>query len=296
MVHFQLPDNSVVAIGHGEIIGRAWTAAIQLDDPRISEAHAMVSLRGERLRLLALRGRFAVEGKPLTELDLTEGLAIELARDLTLTVAAIELPTEVMGIQGDGLARRVLPGVCSLVLEPRPTLVPKHHPRAAATLWSAASGWRLRVGQEPPEPLLVGQAFTVGGLTFQAIGISIEQAGLGATRVRGAVNRPMRLVAHYDSLHIHRPDQATLVLSGLSARMLSELVAYGAPAPWAVLAGELWPDETDRVLLRRKLDASLSRLRKKLRAARIRIDLVRADRGGNLELLLHEHDRAEDHS
>ena len=30
---------------HGDVIGRVWSAALQLDDGRVSEAHAMVSLR-----------------------------------------------------------------------------------------------------------------------------------------------------------------------------------------------------------------------------------------------------------
>ena len=41
-----------------------WSAALHLDDPRVSEAHAMVSIRGSELKLLALRGRFQIDGLP----------------------------------------------------------------------------------------------------------------------------------------------------------------------------------------------------------------------------------------
>ena len=54
-VSLQLPDGSIHELGHGDLIGRLWTAALHLDDGRISEAHAMISLRGSELHLLALR-------------------------------------------------------------------------------------------------------------------------------------------------------------------------------------------------------------------------------------------------
>ena len=75
---------------------------------------------------------------------------------------------------------------------------------------------------------------------------------------------------------------------------MSEVVAFDGPVPWEVLAKELWPGEDDRNLLRRKLDVNLSRLRKKLRDARIRPDLVRSDGFGHVELFLHDGDRVED--
>ena len=37
---------------------------LHVDDARVSEAHALVSLRGRELQLLALRGRFAVDSTP----------------------------------------------------------------------------------------------------------------------------------------------------------------------------------------------------------------------------------------
>jgi len=38
-----LPDDKAVELGHGDIIGRLWSAALSIPDPRVSEAHAMVS-------------------------------------------------------------------------------------------------------------------------------------------------------------------------------------------------------------------------------------------------------------
>ena len=36
-VSLQLPDGSIHELGHGDLIGRLWTAALHLDDGRISE-------------------------------------------------------------------------------------------------------------------------------------------------------------------------------------------------------------------------------------------------------------------
>ncbi len=63
-VRFQLPDGTQRDLYPGDIIGRLWSAALHVDDARVSEAHALVSLRGRELQLLALRGRFAVDSTP----------------------------------------------------------------------------------------------------------------------------------------------------------------------------------------------------------------------------------------
>jgi pSer/pThr/pTyr-binding forkhead associated (FHA) protein len=45
-VRLRLPDGSTTTLAPGDIIGRMASAALVLDDGRVSEAHAMVSLRG----------------------------------------------------------------------------------------------------------------------------------------------------------------------------------------------------------------------------------------------------------
>src|SRR5690606_9907840 len=71
-----------VDVPAGGFIGRSPFATLHLDDPRVSEAHALVSLRHGSLYLLALRRRFAVDGRPADELRLAEGQLIELAPEL----------------------------------------------------------------------------------------------------------------------------------------------------------------------------------------------------------------------
>ena len=292
---FRLPNGSTCELGHGDLIGRLPSAALHLDDARISEAHALVSLRGQDLKLLALRGRFAVDQKPVSEVVLRPGLSILIARDLELVVETVSLPKVVLGIRGEGMPQQVLAGTCSITMTPRPTLVPRYTGSAQAWIWSVGGNWRLRVGQGEATPLHMGDTFEVEGTGFEVVSVSLAQAGQIQTQALGAVGSTLRLIANYDTVHIHRDGEPVFALTGIAARIISELVACGAPVSWKAVAKEIWrnPDFEDHQL-RRKWDISLTRLRGKLKEARIRPNLVRSDRSGNVEIFLEEGDQVED--
>ena len=291
------PDGRRHHLGHGDFIGRLWTAALSIDDARISEAHAMVSLRGDQLKLLGLRGRFALDDRPLSELILAAGQRIALARGYVIEVVDVVLPGAVLAISAPGLSRRVLCGVCSLVLQPKPMLEPGHRPGAIARFWSRGPSWSVQVGESAPRRLQAGQLLQVGELQVQVQAVELAKAARSATRAAESVQAPLRVVARFDSVHLFRPGEPTLAIGGLPARILSELVAFAGPTNWAVVAGEVWrsrPEANQPQLLRRRWDVTMSRLRAKLRQARIRPDLIRSDGSGNVELLLHPGDSVED--
>jgi len=288
------PDGQLHHLGHGDILGRLWTAALTIDDARISEAHAMVSLRGDTLKLLGLRGRFAVKDKPVAEVELRPGLRFALARGLVIDVVDVILPDRVLVLWSEGFPRRILSGVCSLLVEPRVELVPGYRRSAAAHIWSSGDGWRVQVEREAPQVLDDGSHFTVAGRRWTTEAVALATASGSATRARDGVQAPMRIVAQFDTVHIHRAGEPTIALGGIPARIISELVAFGGPTNWQTVAGEVWRDISDRHQLRRKWDVNLSRLRSKLKAARVRTDLVRADGSGHFELLLHPGDQVVD--
>jgi len=301
LVTFVTADGTIVQLRSGEFIGRSWNAAWRLSDPRISEAHAMVSLRGSTLKLLALRGRFAIEDRPTNEVELYVGLAIWLTNDLRVEVAAITLPAEVLALEGDGLASHILSNVCSLRVDARTTLVPGLVPEADATLWHDGLGWVVRVSGEKDfatadsgapldRPLVAGDSFQVAGGTFRAVSVPLELAGHMTTVAVGSVQSPLTLILRYDNAQIHREGDGPLTFGGLSARILNELADVGQPLSWEALGKDIWPGEKDVSALRRKWDTSLARLRQKLRENRIRADLIRADGAGNFELLLYPGD------
>ncbi len=60
LARFLAPDGRSELLGPGDIIGRMPTATLTINDPHVSEAHALVSLRGSELKLPGLRGRSSV--------------------------------------------------------------------------------------------------------------------------------------------------------------------------------------------------------------------------------------------
>lgn len=105
---------------------------------------------------------------------------------------------------------------------------------------------------------------------------------------------PLRILARYDTVHIHREGEPVVVLTGILARMISELVSVKVAISWEALAQSLWPEEEERPALRNRWDVALARLRTRLKSAGIRSDLVKADGSGNIELLLNAADVVED--
>ncbi len=287
----RLPDGSTSRLGPGDLVGRSWRASLLIEDPRVSEAHALVSLRGDRLRLMALRGRFQVDGRLLSELDLAPGLRVALAPGAWFDVLDVVLPETVAALSGDGLAETALHGPAALVFRPEPQLVPAAAEDAAAWIWPGPEGFRLRLGEGGARPLRVGEPFEVRGRRFQLGTITLRPS---QPTQASAAPAPLLLVARYETVHIHRPDRLPLVLDGVQARLVSELIAFGVPVAWTVLARELWPDLEDAQLLRKRLDGALARIRARLAEAGVRTDLVRNNGQGQFELLLEPDDRVED--
>ncbi len=291
LVWIRLPDDSLVALGHGDFIGRVWTAALVLDDPRVSEGHAMVSLRGGELWMLALRRRIAVDGRSVGEVRLRAGQAIELADRLVLRVETVDVPDVVLAIAAEGLPPVALPAVAALRGRPLPTLVGRHDPTAPCVIWTTGEGWsRLSAGVTTA--LRSGDTWLVEGVTFTALELALGSSG--ATRQTGGVDPPLRITVAFDTAQVQRGGDAPILFSGQPARILSELVAFGGPAGWAVVARELWPDEPDEYMLRKKWDVALGRLRARLRDGRVRADLVRAAGTGQVELVIHDGDVVDD--
>lgn len=284
-VRLETANGEAHELGHGDVIGRLWSVALPISDPRVSEMHAMISLRGSSLRVLPLRGRIAVDGAPVVEARLVEGQVLSLADDLTLRVREVVLPDEVMALEGEGLARQVLPGVCSLRVGARVELAAGHHPQADAVLWSDGLRWHVRVDRSARE-LKVGDTFEAGGRRFVAAAMALGATGAAATQAAGGLGTPVHIVVRFDTAHLYRGDDPPLALDGISARIVSELATIGKPVSWEALAREIWRDEEEAAQLRKRWDVALVRLRKKLGEARIRRDLIRADGTGNVELFL----------
>jgi hypothetical protein len=273
------------------------SAAMRIDDPRVSEAHAMVSLRDGELQLLALRGVLAVHRARQSEIVLVPGLSIRLAKDLSLDVISVELEPTALGIAIDGGPSQLLLGsAASVVLDPEPGLVKAYRRDAAAWLWSDAEGWQIQVPGSAPEPFVAGLVLNVEGHSLTAEQVPIQRAGVEATAMGGRLHPPLRIVANYDTAHIHRKGLEPLTLSGISARILGELVALGGPATWDVVAKQVWRSDEPLERLRHRWDVSLGRLRSKLEQHGVRRTLIHSDGAGQIELVLLADDVLEDNT
>jgi hypothetical protein len=286
-------DGTITSLQSGDLVGRGHACKLVLDDPRISEAHALVSLRGDALWLLGLRGRMHVAGAAIDRLRLDEDTVVTLAPGVTLTVLEVVVPDAVMAVELGGLGAQLLSGTTSVVTRPVPVLRGGWHPAADAWIWNTDDTWRLRRAGERELVLLEdGVAITVAGVDLVPRWAAVDDAGIAHT-LKSA--EPLRIEAKFYSVHItRRSGGEALVVNGTAARVLSELVALKGPVEWSVAAREIWGQDAPEVLLRSRWDTTISRLRHRLRCAGLRPDLVRASRSGIVELVLGPEDEVID--
>ncbi len=95
VVRFRLAGGTVVDVGEGGINGRGLSAQLRLTDPGVSEAHALVTLRGRELRIMALRGRVVINDVPVSEATLRVGQRVVLSAGTVVTVVGVEVPPAV---------------------------------------------------------------------------------------------------------------------------------------------------------------------------------------------------------
>jgi len=294
VVRVEGPSGESVELQPGDVIGRTWRAALRIDDPRVSEAHAMVSLRGGALRLLALRGGMAVDRRRTNDVELVAGVTVHLASGLALHVLESRLPATLMAVQIDDQPAVSLTGAVQSLAGAPLRLEPGYRADARAHLWSDGDTWLLQQQDAPPVRVEVGHTEDFEGGRVTLVELPLEGAGAPSTVDAGRINPPLHIVARYHSVHIHRHGLPVVTLSGQPAQLLSELVTMDGLVEWSVLAGQVWRRLSRKEVLRKKLDAALSRLRKKLAEGDVRDDLIRADGTGRIELVLYDGDRVED--
>lgn len=299
-VRLRLPDGTAIELTPGDLIGRSARVALCIEDPRISEAHALVSLRGDALKLLALRGRLSCGGKALTEVTLVPGARILLGGFYALTVLDVRLPGDVLALELPD-ETLVVAGVLAFHGQAAtPRFSPGFDPQALAIVWASDAGVHVRLsdaaGGASDSVLAPGDRVELPGLSGVVRLVATRLAERDSTAAPGRFDTPLRIVLHYDAVHVYPAEGPAVSFDGLGARLLSEVASLPTPASWEVHARLLWPDESDALVLRQRWDQTTSRIRKRLRDGRIRADLLRSNRLGLIELFLGPDDRLEDHS
>lgn len=289
-------EPSRVRLGPGALIGRLSSAELRFADPNVSEAHALVSLRGRELKLLALRRWFEVGGKRLSDVVLAVGQRIRLAPDVVLEVEAVVVSHQLLALVGIGSAPYELAAAVHAIVARDGGLAVDtgYVPDALAHVSSATDGWVLRTAEGQVVDLARGTTFELAGQRIEVVAIDV---GGGASTLQASPSSaPLAIVTRHDTVHIHPAGQPSVVITGISARIITELALVAAPVPWTVVAREIWRGDDDERLLRQNWDRNMRSLRARLRAAGIRDDLVRPDGHGNTELFLLPDDQLTDDS
>lgn len=283
----------------GSVIGRLVTADLSISDPRVSEAHALVSLRDRSLKLLALRGPLFIDGIEVDTVEVRPGMLIGLAEGLSLSVESVNLPTHALMLCGAAPgAVELRAAVYSLLSEPSEDapmvrLVLGFVESAVGHVWYSGARLWIRLAGGAAEPLTLGSHWTVEGCALRVIRVPLGDTSdtWGENiRTRGG----LVLHARYTTVHIQRPS-GTSVLTGKPANLISELIRFGGkPVPWDILSHQIWGAGVERSLLRKSFDSTMRRLRAQLHELDLREDLVALDGSGNVELVLHAGDRTVD--
>jgi hypothetical protein len=271
----------------GDQIGRLRTAHLYIQDPRISELHAYLSLRDGALHLLKLRGNISLFGVAVASVALEPGVEIELAEGLSVRVLELHLPDNAAAMLIDGTLHP-LPGGRWSVIAGR--LLAGTRPEAELWVWNDGSQWYLqepgRAPQEMDEHPLQAAGYT---LHFK----QMAQAPQQVEQTLGRSPRPaLRNQAPVDSVILESVSGKGGRLVGNSARLLTLLAELEGPAHWELVAKEIWPRLDDRERLRSRWDRGLWSLRQMLARLELPVDLVQTQ-GGQVELVLGAHDTLE---
>lgn len=293
-----------VVLGPGALIGRHGLCALRVDDPRLSEVHAVLRQRGRRMHLAAIGGVLRVGGAPIRDLQLRPGLRVQLLPGVILEVLTVARPAEVLALQvGDLPPQELVDGCYSVLRSPVVDLVPGQLAGALAQVIDSGDSWRVLLpGGEAPV-LRPGKTFQVRRVPIHALTLPTRSNRAWAS-VPGqwrADPLALRFEAQSEVVHIERATRHDLALTGRSAELLRALHGAGGTLTPAALAQALWPAEEARFVVapqavRRRLARAVEELRTVLRSHGVRDDLVRDDGVGNVELYLLAQDGLRDPS
>lgn len=292
-VRLLLPSGVVREMPLGATIGRSPHNAIRLDDPAISEAHALLSWRSGELRLVALRRRFSLRGQIVEEARLFEGDEIELAPGVVLEVLEVTLPHEVLVLEGPGLPSQLLPDVAALVLGPPPSLSTRIAHDAAAILWQSPDapppGVKVRRSDGSETHVGADGCILIGDLRFTLRAVPTGAVADAATG-RPSDREPLSVeLCGEDCVRIADVARG-IEFQGVQGRLLHILASARASCDWPTLAGRVWSDRADWDALRSRLDTTVSRIRRRLREVGFQPALLRTDGSGGFVLALESRD------
>jgi hypothetical protein len=263
----RLPDGLEREVHAGTVIGRLASSPLPIDHPGVSEAHALLSYRGDGLQLISLTGqRLQVEGRRATfSVRLEAGLRVDLIDGHTLEVAEVHLPDHALALElddGAGWTRLgQLGGVehYSVLADPRPRLVVGEHPDALARVASNAEGFVLHTATGA-RILRPGLEEALSGWRLRAVAVPLST--VPRTRVGPDPGQPCALALRGPSEVLVAPAAAPpFLLKDLSGAIVARLIDAERPVGRQHLADALCDGSLGA------FQTALSRLKDTLRRA-----------------------------
>ncbi len=263
----------------GDLVGRGVRSAVPLEDPRISEGHALVSLRADGFFLLALRGTLWTGGRWGSEVALHPGLQVRLAEGVELRVHEVHVPDIILALEGVGDEPLVLrQATWSLRKDPLRVRA-DFEGDADAWIWRTDGQWWARTGEAEGDiaPLEIGDVVRVGEHALPVVGVTVAAGREGQTiRTRSA--HPPLAIEVLPSVTRIRSGDRMVELAGRSHdifRHTARLTEERGPVHWTEVAGAIWkvnptPDNWYR---------NRARLAARLRELGLPSDLVTVQQG-----------------
>lgn len=247
-VILRAPDGTRHTLHAGHLIGRLPSAALRLDDPRISEAHALVSLRGRALKLIGLRRSLGVGRSWVAEVELRPGLKVLLEEDLGVEVVDVTgLDGSLLAIEAEGFkAIELDQPELSVLLDPL-QVVAGWKREAAAWIWRGEDRWTAQIANGAPMTLAAGAELTIAAHSLRVVEVPLDRA---ATRSGGRLHPPLTITIHAMHTEIQVQGRHDVVKLKDNAHAILAAIAResrgGAPAHWTLIARRVWGKRAQR--------------------------------------------------
>lgn len=293
MMHvvLRLPDGRQVYVPPGSVIGRLVTSAVPINDPRISEAHVLVTHRGDSMWMISLQPQpIKVLGeRSHRSVKLETGQRLSLAEGYVMEVMAVVTPDHLPQAQYRKAGESVwhllgnLDGHEHYSVMPGPLWAAGPQAGALFRLACGVDSWVLFSPEGDTIPIEDLDIWSAGEWEFRFLWRPVEQAGIAKTMAKGHLvldysiesdENVVRIIPLEGSLQ-----QEPLTFVGQHRLLLLALLREPTPRRWQVLGAEVWDDwgKLDRTARERRWNPAIHRLRKRLAEHALDPDLIYRD-------------------
>lgn len=290
-VTLRLPDGRQVYVPPGTVMGRLVTSAVPIDDPRISEAHVLVTHRGGSMWMMGLQQQAlrVVGDRSRSHVRLVAGQRLSLAEGYVVEVMAVVTPDHLPQAQyrrrGEIEWHQLgnLDGHEYYSIMSGPLWVAGQREGAMCHLACGVDSWVLFTQEQDSISIEDLEIWEAGDWQFRFLWLPVDQAGTAKTIARHQHSLDYRIEVGETFVRItpieDDRDLEPLIFVGQPRLLLMALMRETTSRRWQVLGAEIWEDwgELDRKARERRWNPAIHRLRKRLAEYALDPDIVYRD-------------------